>query len=222
VDQLFVNERCKSRFLSPAPMRKVSQLALSLTLLATQVNVPKFNFGNVADADPAPAAPASVYEVKLDTVSPTPVQIVGQPQPNYDTQVLGPLHSAQAQEAAAALAAALARHRRTVITRPAPVVNMVPGSHVDWMVDAGIAERDYGYVDYIISHESGWVWTKYNYRGSGAYGLGQALPASKMAAYGGDYMTSPITQLKWANAYALGRYGSWAAAYAHWLAHHSW
>ena len=90
------------------------------------------------------------------------------------------------------------------------------------MASAGIVASDFGCVDYIVDHESGWVWTKYNYAGSGAYGLGQALPASKMAPFGGDYMTDPITQLKWANAYAVGRYGSWAGAYAHWLAHHSW
>lgn len=96
------------------------------------------------------------------------------------------------------------------------------GSHTDWMAAAGIAPADYGYVDYIVGHESGWGATKANYGGSGAYGLCQALPASKMASAGGDYMTNPITQLKWCNGYAVGRYGSWAGAYNFWISHKWW
>jgi hypothetical protein len=98
----------------------------------------------------------------------------------------------------------------------------VAGSHADWMAAAGIAESDFGFVDYIVDHESGWGVTKWNYGGSGAYGIGQAMPASKMAKFGADYMTNPVTQLKWANAYAVGSFGSWANAYAHWTTHHSW
>ena len=101
-------------------------------------------------------------------------------------------------------------------------VALPPGSHTDWMAAAGIAEADYGYVDYIVSHESGWGFTKYNYGGSGAYGLCQALPATKMASAGDDYMTNPITQLRWCNSYAISRYGSWAGAYNFWIAKHWW
>lgn len=101
-------------------------------------------------------------------------------------------------------------------------VSLPAGSHTDWMAAAGIGSADYGYVDFIISHESGWSPTKYNYAGSGAYGLCQALPASKMASAGGDYMTNPITQLKWCNGYAVGRYGSWAGAYSFWLKNKWW
>lgn len=96
------------------------------------------------------------------------------------------------------------------------------GSHTDWMAAAGIAESDYGYVDFIVGHESGWSPTKYNYGGSGAYGLCQALPAGKMSSAGSDYMTNPITQLKWCNGYAVGRYGSWAGAYSFWIANKWW
>ena len=101
-------------------------------------------------------------------------------------------------------------------------VTLPPGSHTDWMAAAGIAESDYGYVDFIVSHESGWAATKSNYAGSGAYGLCQALPASKMSSAGSDYMTNPITQLRWCNGYAVGRYGSWAGAYDFWISHKWW
>lgn len=72
---------------------------------------------------------------------------------------------------------------------------------------------------FIIDHESGWNPTNQN-PSSGAYGLGQALPAGKMAPYGDDYMTNPKTQLKWMYAYMTegNRYGSIEAAYNFWLA----
>ena len=101
-------------------------------------------------------------------------------------------------------------------------VSLPAGSHTDWMAAAGISPADYGYVDYIVGRESGWSPTKYNYAGSGAYGLCQALPASKMSTAGSDYMTNPITQLKWCNGYAVGRYGSWAGAYNFWIKNHWW
>jgi hypothetical protein len=203
-------------------MRNIVKLGVFLTLLTTQVNVPKIDFGNVAAAA-APSAPAaSVYEVKLNTNTASPVSFVEQPAPNYDTDVLQPLHTAQATEAAQAAQAArdAALRARTRVVHATPIV--VSGTHEDWMREAGIAESDFGYASYIISRESGWGVTKWNHSGSGAYGLGQALPASKMAAFGSDYMTDPVTQLKWANAYAVGRYGSWTRAYSHWLAYHSW
>ena len=49
----------------------------------------------------------------------------------------------------------------------------------------------------------------------GAYGLGQALPASKMAVAGADYMTDPRTQLRWLVIYADSTYGSPCGAWAH-------
>ncbi|MGE5310005.1 MAG: ubiquitin-like domain-containing protein [Sphaerimonospora mesophila] len=101
-------------------------------------------------------------------------------------------------------------------------VDLPPGSHTDWMAAAGIAVADYGYVEYIIAHESGWGVTKANYTGSGAYGLCQALPGKKMASAGSDWATNPITQLRWCNGYAIGRYGSWAKAYDFWIQHKWW
>lgn len=101
-------------------------------------------------------------------------------------------------------------------------VDLPSGSHTDWMAAAGIAESDYGYVEYIVSHESGWGVTKSNYSGSGAYGLCQALPGSKMSSAGSDWATNPITQLKWCNGYAISRYGSWSKAYDFWIQRHWW
>lgn len=95
------------------------------------------------------------------------------------------------------------------------------GSKADWMRAAGISDADFGYVDYIISHESGWNYRAVN-ASSGAYGLPQSLPAGKLASAGADWRDNPVTQLRWANNYAVGRYGSWEAAYRFWTVNHWW
>lgn len=95
------------------------------------------------------------------------------------------------------------------------------GSKADWMRAASISDADFGYVDYIISHESGWNYHAVN-RSSGAYGLPQSLPAGKLASAGADWRDNPVTQLRWAHNYAVGRYGSWEAAYYFWTVNHWW
>lgn len=87
------------------------------------------------------------------------------------------------------------------------------------MSAAGISKADYQYANYIISRESNWHVTAQN--ASGAYGLCQALPGSKMSSAGSDWSTNPVTQLKWCDGYA-DRYGGWAGSYNFWLAHHYW
>lgn len=56
-----------------------------------------------------------------------------------------------------------------------------------------------------------WDPTNWNDAGSDAYGLGQALPPSKMAPWGSDYMTNPATQIRWMHAY-VQKYGGWCGA----------
>ena len=53
---------------------------------------------------------------------------------------------------------------------------------------------------------------------TGAYGIPQAYPGSKMAAFGSNWRTSPLTQVKWGLWYINSRYGSACAAYNFWSA----
>ncbi len=55
---------------------------------------------------------------------------------------------------------------------------------------------------------------------SGAYGLVQALPASKMASAGSDWKTNPATQIEWGLDYMNDRYGSPCGAWKFWQANH--
>lgn len=61
------------------------------------------------------------------------------------------------------------------------------------------------------SCESSWTTTAGN-RESGAYGIPQSLPASKMASHGADYSTNPETQIRWGLDYILSRYKTPRAA----------
>jgi hypothetical protein len=70
----------------------------------------------------------------------------------------------------------------------------------------------------IVEHESGWNVTATN-ASSGAYGLVQALPGSKMATARSDWKTDAKTQIKWGLDYMNSRYGSPAGAWSFWQAH---
>ncbi|MFC9297211.1 transglycosylase SLT domain-containing protein [Streptomyces sp. NPDC057011] len=65
----------------------------------------------------------------------------------------------------------------------------------------------------IINQESTWNYKAVN-SSSGAYGLVQALPGSKMASAGADWRTNPATQIKWGLNYMNERYGSPCSAWS--------
>ncbi len=75
----------------------------------------------------------------------------------------------------------------------------------------------FGCLDNIWSRESGWSVTAQN--ASGAYGIPQALPGSKMASAGPNWQTNATTQVKWGLGYIQGRYGDPCGAWSFWLAH---
>lgn len=88
------------------------------------------------------------------------------------------------------------------------------GTKYDWMRAAGIAEKDFAHVDYIVTRESNWNPQAQNPTSS-AFGLPQSLPGSKMASAGSDWKTNPVTQLKWMKSYVEDRYGNFANAVSH-------
>ncbi|MGP3927162.1 transglycosylase SLT domain-containing protein [Streptomyces sp. 8N616] len=69
----------------------------------------------------------------------------------------------------------------------------------------------------IVDHESSWNYQASN-PSSGAYGLVQALPGSKMASAGEDWKTNPATQIKWGLNYMNDRYGGPCGAWEFWQA----
>jgi hypothetical protein len=92
------------------------------------------------------------------------------------------------------------------------------------VVAGNIIAREYGWdqnpqwgcLYELWQRESGWNHLASN--PSGAYGIPQALPGSKMAAYGDDWRTNPGPQIKWGLAYIAGRYGTPCNALGHFRA----
>lgn len=94
-----------------------------------------------------------------------------------------------------------------------PVGEMQQWFH-DYLLSNGYTEADFSAGVWIINHESGWNPQATN-PSSGAYGLPQSLPGSKMASAGADWQTNYQTQLRWFVSYC-SRYGGIQGAYQFW------
>jgi hypothetical protein len=82
------------------------------------------------------------------------------------------------------------------------------------MLKAGFKIDQFPCLDKLWKRESGWNHKASN-AGSGAYGIPQALPGSKMAKFGDDWKTNPATQIKWGLDYIEGRYNTPCGAWSH-------
>ncbi len=78
----------------------------------------------------------------------------------------------------------------------------------------GWGDDQFACLDLLWMKESRWNATAEN-RSSGAYGIPQALPGSKMASAGADWRTNPATQITWGLGYIEGRYGTPCGAWSH-------
>ncbi len=125
---------------------------------------------------------------------------------------------------AAAQAATLAAQRQADadrVSRDAQRVALVANAQNDpkavaraMLGDHGWSDGEWSCLEQLWVGESGW-----NYRAanpSGAYGIPQSLPASKMASVGADYQTNPVTQITWGMNYIKNSYGSPCNALATW------
>jgi hypothetical protein len=77
----------------------------------------------------------------------------------------------------------------------------------------GWSESQFGCLDSLWTRES--HWNVHAANPSGAYGIPQSLPGSKMASEGSDWRDNPVTQIKWGLGYIADRYGSPCGAWAH-------
>jgi uncharacterized protein YabE (DUF348 family) len=81
------------------------------------------------------------------------------------------------------------------------------------VVARGWGNDQFGCLVSLWNKESGWRTDAAN--PSGAYGIPQALPGSKMASVAADWQTNPATQITWGLNYISGTYGTPCAAWAH-------
>jgi hypothetical protein len=78
---------------------------------------------------------------------------------------------------------------------------------------AGFESGQMSCLEPLWTKESGWNERAGN-QSSGAYGIPQSLPGNKMAKYGSDWETNPVTQIKWGLDYIKGRYGTPCGAWS--------
>ncbi len=129
------------------------------------------------------------------------------------------LASADATATAAATAAASQSPAPSASPRPtaaatAPARSGSPQQIAEAMLGSfGWSSSQFACLDPLWARESGWSVTAEN--PSGAYGIPQALPGSKMASAGADWQTSAATQIEWGLGYIKGIYGSPCGAWAH-------
>lgn len=117
------------------------------------------------------------------------------------------------QAVAASLASA---PQQVIVTGPVtPAVAQHIGEQL--AAERGWAGAQFTCLVQLWTKESSWRVDAYN--PSGAYGIPQSLPASKMASAGPDWRTDPATQIRWGLTYIASSYGTPCGAWAHEVAH---
>ena len=124
-----------------------------------------------------------------------------------------------AELAASKAAAARNAARARAAAHPSQTVGAAASGSPQQVAEAmlgsfGWSSGQFSCLNPLWEHESGWSVTAAN-PGSGAYGIPQALPGSRMASAGPDWQTSAATQIKWGLTYIKDTYGSPCAAWSH-------
>ncbi|MGN6753923.1 MAG: lytic transglycosylase domain-containing protein [Intrasporangium sp.] len=119
-------------------------------------------------------------------------------------QALAEQQKRQAAEAARVQAIAAARDN------PRAAARVLMADH-GWTSDA-----QYNCLVNLWNGESAWRFTATN-QSSGAYGIPQSLPGNKMAKFGNDWQTNPVTQMRWGLWYIEQSYGNPCNAWSFWL-----
>jgi hypothetical protein len=115
-----------------------------------------------------------------------------------------------AEEAAEKKEAAAARKKKAV-TEDSGTPQQIAQA---MLAKFGWSSSQFSCLEPLWARESGWNVYADN-AGSGAYGIPQAMPGSKMASAGPDWQTSAYTQIKWGLGYIQGVYGSPCGAWDH-------
>jgi hypothetical protein len=197
---------------SPAVILAV---ATALVILADTVIVvaPRV----LAEPQPSQASQATI-EPAIALASPTAEPTIGPMAPPTAEPTIGPMVFAATYFIPLPTPTAAPP---TPTPTPTPQVTPVPYrdtvSNAKAYAQARLGTAQYNCIDAVFIKES--KWNPYLGRSSGPYGIPQANPGSKMATFGSNWRTSPLTQVKWGIWYANSRYGSACGAWAFWQDH---
>jgi hypothetical protein len=163
-------------------------------------------------ASEAPTArsdePTRTTEAPIPTSTKAPVQRTGAAA-RVPRRVIMQQLAKRAERIAASMASASPEVLPTDVD---PDSNRGLGYHL--MLQFGFAADQWQYLDALWQRESGWNHLAKN-ASSGAYGIPQSLPGSKMADVAPDWRTNPETQITWGLAYIAARYDNPQGAWGH-------
>ena len=144
----------------------------------------------------------------LIAVMAAPSALAGTPARSAAETVTGPAGSLQA----------LSQIR--VATALAPAESSPPNQQAPQQIarkmlrSFGWTWRQFKYLNLLWEAESSWNVSAEN-PSTGAYGIPQAVPGSKMSAAGPDWQTDAATQIRWGLGYISADYGSPRVAWEH-------
>ena len=123
------------------------------------------------------------------------------------SQVVASQQAAQQQQQQAAQQQQQQAAQQQAPSAPAPDPGTAQSIGYNMLPSFGFSQStQWGCLLNLWNRESGWVYDAEN--ASGAYGIPQALPGSKMASAGADWQTNPATQIKWGLGYISQIYGT--------------
>jgi len=198
----------------PAPVRPRSRGRFVLGLFAICASA---GIALVSVTDPYAGATAAPYYQKPTLVDSSGVQrytidggyvLVDIERDSY--KVVAAVEPADPPAAAGAGTGAAASAAAASYTTPVGVAQTFAAKAV---AGRGWAPSEFSCLVSLWNRESGWNTHAAN--PSGAYGIPQALPGSKMATAGGDWQNSYQVQITWGLGYIAGSYGSPCGAWAH-------
>lgn len=172
---------------------------------------------------PKPVSVPSTVKLNFEKVKVTSIAAPPPPPPKVEAPVTPVTATPEAPTSTATVKAEAATGAKKatqapVAQAPAATVKVSPGSA---QAEAANQMQAYGWgaeqLTCLVSlweKESNWNSTAEN-PSSGAYGIPQSLPGSKMASAGADWRTNPATQIKWGLGYIKDRYKTPCGAWGH-------
>ena len=144
--------------------------------------------------------------IVMDAASRT-LSVAAKPVMVNPTQVVAAQQAAQQQQQQAAQQQQQQAAQQQAPSAPAPDPGTAQSIGYNMLPSFGFSQStQWGCLLNLWNRESGWVYDAEN--ASGAYGIPQALPGSKMASAGADWQTNPATQIKWGLGYISQIYGT--------------
>jgi hypothetical protein len=217
---IYVTDFMKNTKTTITSMAAVGLLIFSPASAATAN--PTLSYEEYTHTQPIPVQKLQTLTV-ADNVAPNEVTrdvITATSQAELDAIIKAEADRVAAEKAAQAAATAAAAKKSAPAAGAAAAPNFTPNpGSAQAYAQTAVASRGWGSGEFnclvsLWKKESGWNAAAMN-KSSGAYGIPQALPGSKMASAGADWQTNANTQIEWGLGYISGRYGTPCGAWAH-------